>query len=63
MMLMPPTVSALTDIASHPDVAAILAAADSRDVVRILPKLIVDEADRLRFLLPHDPDYPREPAT
>jgi hypothetical protein len=62
MMLMPPTVASLTDIAEHPTVAAILAAADERDVVRILPKLLLDEHDRLRFLLPHDPDYPREPV-
>jgi hypothetical protein len=62
MLLMPPTLAALTDIATHPTVDAILAAADDRDVVRILPKLLLDENDRLRFLMPHDPDYPREPV-
>jgi 8-oxo-dGTP pyrophosphatase MutT (NUDIX family) len=62
MVLMPPTVAALTDLAAHPSVAAILAAAAARDVVRILPKLVVDDNDKLRFLLPHDPDYPREPV-
>jgi 8-oxo-dGTP pyrophosphatase MutT (NUDIX family) len=62
MMLMPPTVAALTDVAAHPTVDAILAAADDRDVVRILPKLLLDDNDRLRFLMPHDPDYPREPV-
>jgi len=62
MMLMPPTIAALTDLADFADIAAILAAADERDVVRILPKLLVDDDDRLRFVLPHDPDYPREPV-
>ena len=28
----------------------------------VLPKLILDAEDNVRFLLPHDPDYPVEPA-
>jgi 8-oxo-dGTP pyrophosphatase MutT (NUDIX family) len=60
MMLMPPTITALRDISSYGSVDEILEVASSRKVSRILPKLIFGENDQLRFLLPHDPDYPRE---
>jgi hypothetical protein len=29
-------------------------------VTRILPKLIFDANDQLKFLLPHDADYPHD---
>jgi 8-oxo-dGTP pyrophosphatase MutT (NUDIX family) len=58
MMLMPPTIAQLSDLASYPTVADVLAV--ERDVKRILPKLILDEGDRLRFLMPTDPDYPQD---
>jgi 8-oxo-dGTP pyrophosphatase MutT (NUDIX family) len=60
MMLMPPTLAALKDIAEFDSVAAVLAAAAGRDVRRILPVLILDAEERLRFLLPDSPDYPHE---
>ena len=59
LMLMPPTISALRDLSAYDSVAEILDAAAARNVSRILPKLIFDENDRLRFLLPHEPDYPK----
>ncbi|MBV9486044.1 MAG: NUDIX hydrolase [Frankiaceae bacterium] len=62
MMLMPPTIATLRDVASFRSVADLLAAGDEREIDVIFPKLVLDEGDRLRFLLPHDPDYPREPA-
>jgi 8-oxo-dGTP pyrophosphatase MutT (NUDIX family) len=62
MSLMPPTQSALTDIAQFATVADVMAAAKERDVEAVLPKVILDANDRIRFLLPHDPDYPREEA-
>jgi 8-oxo-dGTP pyrophosphatase MutT (NUDIX family) len=58
MMLMPPTLASLRDMAEYGSVDEVLAAAASRTVTRILPKLIFDENDQLKFLLPHDPGYP-----
>jgi 8-oxo-dGTP pyrophosphatase MutT (NUDIX family) len=60
MMLMPPTIAQLQEVSSYPTVADVLAAGDDREVQRILPKLTVDADDRLHFLMPHDPGYPRE---
>jgi 8-oxo-dGTP pyrophosphatase MutT (NUDIX family) len=62
MMLMPPTIAQLTDVSTYPTVAAVLDGGNGRSVERILPKLILDADDRLRFLMPTDPDYPREPV-
>ena len=62
MMLMPPTLAALKDLSAHPSVSAALAAVEQREVRRITPKLILDEADKLQFLLPDHPAYPAEPA-
>jgi hypothetical protein len=61
MMLMPPTLAAVKDIDEFGSVDDVLAAAANRDVRRILPKLIVDDEDKLHFLLPDNPDYPHEP--
>ncbi len=63
MMLMPPTLAALKDIAEFDSVDAVLAAAAGRDVRRILPILTLDDDDRLQFLLPDHPDYPHEQVT
>jgi 8-oxo-dGTP pyrophosphatase MutT (NUDIX family) len=58
MMLMPPTLATITDVAKADSVAELIAAADQREVVRIMPKIVVDDNDAIRFLLPGDPDYP-----
>ncbi|MGN6475355.1 MAG: NUDIX hydrolase [Mycobacteriales bacterium] len=58
MMLMPPTLASLRDLTAYQSVAAVLDAASSRNVTRILPKLIFDADDKLQFLLPHEPGYP-----
>lgn len=58
MMLMPPTLASLRDLTAYESVADVLDAASSRNVTRILPKLIFDESDNLKFLLPHEPGYP-----
>jgi 8-oxo-dGTP pyrophosphatase MutT (NUDIX family) len=63
MVLMPPTLSALRDISAYATVAEVLDAASARTVTRILPKLVFGENDQLRFLLPHDPDYPSHQAS
>jgi hypothetical protein len=57
MMLMPPTLAALNDLSGYPSVDAALAAVGERKVRRILPKLILDEDDKLHFLLPDHPMY------
>jgi 8-oxo-dGTP pyrophosphatase MutT (NUDIX family) len=60
MALMPPTRTALADLSKYGSVADILQAATSRDVTRILPKLVFDRDERLQFLMPDDPDYPHD---
>jgi 8-oxo-dGTP pyrophosphatase MutT (NUDIX family) len=62
MSLLPPTIATFTDIAKHGTVDDVLAAGQRREVTPVMPKLLVDANDRIRFLLPHDPDYPREPV-
>ncbi|HVW80653.1 MAG TPA: NUDIX hydrolase [Mycobacteriales bacterium] len=59
MMLMPPTISALRDLSAFGSVDEVLEAAADRTVTRVLPKLVFGENDQLRFLLPHEPDYPK----
>ena len=60
MMLMPPTLASLRDLTAYGSVGEVLAAAAERNVTRILPKLIFDANDQLKFLLPHDADYPHD---
>ncbi|HVY10594.1 MAG TPA: NUDIX hydrolase [Mycobacteriales bacterium] len=60
MMLMPPTLASLRDLSEFGSVDAVLEAAAARTVTRILPKLIFDANDQLKFLLPHDADYPHD---
>jgi 8-oxo-dGTP pyrophosphatase MutT (NUDIX family) len=62
LSILPPTLATLTDLAAYSTVDEILAAGDLRTVEPVMPKLTLDEHDKLRFLLPHDPDYPREPV-
>ncbi|HWC36147.1 MAG TPA: NUDIX hydrolase [Mycobacteriales bacterium] len=63
MMLMPPTLASLRDLTAYASVDEALAAAAERNVTRILPKLIFDENDQLKFLLPHEPGYPQDAET
>jgi 8-oxo-dGTP pyrophosphatase MutT (NUDIX family) len=60
LFLMPPTLASLTDVSEFATVADLLAAGHSREVVRVLPKVLLDDNDKIKFLLPHDPEYPRE---
>jgi altronate dehydratase len=62
MSMLPPTIATITDIAAHPTVADVLAAGLEREVSPVMPKVLLDADDKVRFLLPHDPDYPREPV-
>jgi 8-oxo-dGTP pyrophosphatase MutT (NUDIX family) len=62
MSLLPPTMAALTDLAEFGSVVDILDAGRRREPTPVMPVLLLDENDQIRFLLPHDPDYPREPV-
>ena len=62
MSMLPPTMATLTDIAAHETVNDVLTAGVRRDVTPVMPKVLLDADDKIRFLLPHDPDYPREPV-
>jgi 8-oxo-dGTP pyrophosphatase MutT (NUDIX family) len=62
MAMLPPTIASITDVGEYPTVDDVLAAGLTRTITPVLPKLLLDANDRLRFLLPHDPDYPREPV-
>ena len=55
LQMLPPTAAVLADLASYDDVAAALAA--ERTITPVLPKLRVDEQDRVTFHLPGDPGY------
>jgi 8-oxo-dGTP pyrophosphatase MutT (NUDIX family) len=62
MSMLPPTMATLTDIAAYETVDDVLTAGLQRDVTPVMPKVLLDTDDKIRFLLPHDPDYPREPV-
>ena len=55
--MLPPTALTLAELAEFTSVAAVLAAADGRDISRVLPKVVVSGAD-VRLLLPGDEGYP-----
>jgi 8-oxo-dGTP pyrophosphatase MutT (NUDIX family) len=55
--MLPPTAFTLAELAEFGSVEEVMAAAQARDVRRVLPKIIVT-ADDVRLLLPGDPGYP-----
>ncbi len=57
LVMMPPTTAVLQSVADAPDVASALAVERSISVVE--PAFVVDADDRLRMLVPGDPDYPK----
>ncbi|HEY0812138.1 MAG TPA: NUDIX hydrolase [Pseudonocardia sp.] len=54
--LMTPTFTTLREVGAHPDCAAVLAAAEHRDIRPVLPRLR-REGDHVDVLLPDDPGY------
>ncbi len=54
--LMAPTFTTLREIGEHPDCAAVLAAADRREIRPVTPRLR-RAGDHVDILLPGDPDY------
>lgn len=57
LTMLPPTRAVLSELSAYGDVEAALAA--SRAINPVLPKLFVDDDDRLVFLLPGDDGYLR----
>jgi len=56
LRLMPPTMTALQDLASYEEVARALD--EPRKIALVAPKLVVLPDDSVRFVVPGDPDYP-----
>jgi 8-oxo-dGTP pyrophosphatase MutT (NUDIX family) len=59
MGMLPPTAFTLSELGTYADVAAVLAAGDTRDVNPVLPKIVLGDDDEARLLLPHDSGYPQ----
>jgi hypothetical protein len=62
--LMPPTMTTLEELSAYATVDEVLAAADTRAIQTIAPRVVLDDAagggpPQLRFVLPGDADYPR----
>jgi 8-oxo-dGTP pyrophosphatase MutT (NUDIX family) len=55
--MLPPTAFTLNELSAYDDLAAVLAAGDSRDIRPVLPKIVVSDDDEARLLLPHDEGY------
>jgi 8-oxo-dGTP pyrophosphatase MutT (NUDIX family) len=59
MGMLPPTAFTLSEIGSYASVADVLDAGTARDVRPVLPKLVLDDDEEARLLLPHDEGYPQ----
>jgi 8-oxo-dGTP pyrophosphatase MutT (NUDIX family) len=59
MGMLPPTAFTLAEIGAYSSVAEVLEAGTARDVRPVLPKLVLDDDDEARLLLPHDEGYPQ----
>ena len=55
--LLPPTAFTLAELTGYQDVAAVLAAAEARDIRPMLPRVVMSGADAI-VLLPGEPGYP-----
>ncbi|HWB66172.1 MAG TPA: NUDIX hydrolase [Mycobacteriales bacterium] len=55
--MLPPTIATLTDLAALSSTSDVVAAAREREVVTVLPKVVLGDNDQVRFLLPHDEGY------
>jgi 8-oxo-dGTP pyrophosphatase MutT (NUDIX family) len=54
--MMPPTIATLRELAEYATAADVLAAADSRDIAPVLPRVVVAGED-VELLLPHEKGY------
>ena len=53
LTMLPPTAFTLAELTAYPNVAAVVAAAQRRDIAPVLPRIVVS-GDEARLLLPHD---------
>ena len=53
LTMLPPTAFTLAELSAYPNVAAVVAAAQRRDIAPVLPRLVVS-GDEAHLLLPHD---------
>jgi len=56
LRMLPPTAWILSDLLGFTSVADVLAAAPSRAITSVMPKIVIFD-DAVHFLLPHDPEY------
>lgn len=57
LQMLPPTLAALGDLAAYRSVADVMSAADEREIVRVLPRVVPDDEHGVRFILPWDEGY------
>jgi 8-oxo-dGTP pyrophosphatase MutT (NUDIX family) len=57
LLMLPPTAFTLSELAAHPDVAGVLAAARDREISPVMPRIVVT-GNEARLLLPHEDDRP-----
>ena len=53
LTMLPPTAFTLAELTAYPNVAAVVAAAQRRDIAPVLPRIVVS-GDEAHLLLPHD---------
>ena len=56
IQLMAPTIHTLRELVEHPDSAAVLAAAEHREIRPIMPRVVQRDGE-VRVVLPDDPDF------
>jgi 8-oxo-dGTP pyrophosphatase MutT (NUDIX family) len=56
LAMLPPTITTLRELAEYDTAADVLAAADSRDIAPVLPRVVID-GDQVELLLPHERGY------
>jgi 8-oxo-dGTP pyrophosphatase MutT (NUDIX family) len=54
--MLPPTISTLRELAGFGAAAEVLAAASTRDIAPVLPRVVID-GDQMELLLPHEKGY------
>ncbi len=56
LAMLPPTIATLRELAEYATTAEALAAADTRDIAPVLPRVVID-GDQVELLLPHEKGY------
>ncbi len=56
LAMLPPTIATLRELAEYATAADVLAAADTRDIAPVLPRVVV-AGEEVELLLPHEKGY------